>query len=145
MRLYVAGKTGDPRVPAVQDRLDREGHDVFDWAALEDDKRTPAMIAQAELREVAAVDALVLIWHPDLLGGLVEVGAALASDVPVVLLNTWRQVDGGEWLDDLRESVFWALPSVYHAADVNVLVRVLRGLWARTSEPPSGRARELPV
>lgn len=107
MRLYVAGHTKDPRVPAIQDRLDRVGHEVYDWANLEASLDRRSQIAAAELEAVKNSDALVLVWHERLLGALLEAGVALGAGLPVLIFD---QADARS--EGLRRSIFWSLPEV---------------------------------
>lgn len=117
MNVYVAGKFESWRdVQRIQRLCEQHGHKItFDWTvhALEalEERREQDMVNNAmnDLEGVVTAHVLIALWHPDLMGTYMEIGMALAMDVPVWLV-------GFE-----RESVFWHLPHVTKIEDEDAL------------------------
>ena len=89
MRVYVAGKFEEKEaVRAAQAALRARGHIIsYDWTEHEIATADHAACAEADLNGVLDADALLLLWHPSLRGGLVELGAALCSCVYVIVVG----------------------------------------------------------
>jgi hypothetical protein len=94
MRIYVAAKWEErARARAFMTRIEEEGHTVtHDWTKEDEAKADAAGLyyrecAAADVRGAAAADAVVLLFHPGLQGGLVELGIALGVGLPVVLVG----------------------------------------------------------
>lgn len=82
MRVYVAGKFEEKaRVRETQEILKARGHEItYDWTVNEDATAHKPTCAFNDLVGVLRADAFVLHWHPNLKGGNVELGAALALE-----------------------------------------------------------------
>lgn len=82
MKVYVAAKFEEaPRAQKVMRELRLLGHEVtYDWTQHKPDTPIENLPVIAALDILGAVDAhvVVALWHPNLRGALVEVGAALA-------------------------------------------------------------------
>lgn len=129
MKIYVAGSTKDiPRSQKVIDWCLELGHKItYDWTRAEqnlaqwaaDSDVSPELaleIASKERKATRTADVVVLLWHPKLLGGLLEAGMALA----------WHRglcVVGPE-----RRSIFWHLNEVDVLENDDELKEYLRGL-----------------
>jgi hypothetical protein len=117
MRIYVAGRVGRYlRVRALIDDLRDAGHEItHDWTRNEgfcedghplstNDQSIPpdrqARIASDDITGCAAAELIVVIADEPLCGALIEIGVALANDVPVWICAPWR------W------TVFWSHPLV---------------------------------
>jgi hypothetical protein len=109
VKLFVAGKVGaEDDVSDAIASLEALGHTVpFDWRNLpvwkpySQHKLYNTTSAQQMRRGVLESDAVVLIWHPDLLGGVVEVGMAMGASKPVYVVG------------HPRDSLYWCLPGVH--------------------------------
>lgn len=112
MRIYVAGKTHDYEVVRdVMNELIGWGHIItYDWTnAVErhgaDHDGVPLLnalaqqYAQADLRGVLTADKVIAIPNPDWCGTMLEIGAALTHDIPVIILGRPYQ-----------RCIFWAHP-----------------------------------
>jgi hypothetical protein len=109
-RVYVAGKFEEkPEVRRVQDLVRAAGHTVScDWT-VHDDSGVPAderagylqRCAQEDWSGVERADAVLVLNHPNLHGGMLEVGLALAGGRDVLLVGR-----------PLRDSIFFYLPEV---------------------------------
>ncbi len=116
MRLYVAAKFEDARrARAVMDFAQTRGHVVtHDWTGedstgLEGAERSAYMgrCAVEDLEGVRKADAVVVLAHPALFGGMVEVGVAIGLGIPVYVVGA-----------ESRECVFWFLdPSEIELCD----------------------------
>jgi hypothetical protein len=119
LRVYVAGRfTQYERLRAVMDAVTEEGYAVtHDWTRTEEfgvdghplvheQGRRPAEAdsyahhSEDDIRGCRTADAVLAIADEPLTGGLIEIGAALAYGVPVVVVAPWR------W------TVFWEHPLV---------------------------------
>lgn len=89
MKIYVAGKFEEKRaVRQLQDALIAEGHSItYDWTKHEDATADKASCAVNDLVGVVDADAIILLWHPGLKGGLVELGAALALEKVTIVVG----------------------------------------------------------
>jgi hypothetical protein len=137
MRVYVAGRfTHYERCRALMDELAATGHTItHDWTRTEefgddghpvfeakDESGIPperlAMHAQDDVRGVRTADLVVVLADDQLCGALIEIGCALAYDVPVWVVAPWR------W------TIFWEHPLVDRFETVDE-VRDLLGAAAR--------------
>lgn len=95
MSVYVAGKFEEtPLVRSVQDAILEAGFSIsHDWTPLDawaEGSNVPTDVqhgircAAADLRGVRAAKIVVVIPHPHMKGGYVEVGGGLILDKPVV-------------------------------------------------------------
>lgn len=132
MKIYVAGKWQEkPRVSALMRQLEEMGCTItYDWTKV--DEATAKLHEQASL-DIDAVflaDLVVVLWHPGLRGGLVEMGAALVDDATAV----WAV-----GVPDSEPCIFFKHPKVKHLAHED---DVLRGIALAASishaEIPSG-------
>lgn len=118
LRVYCAGKTHDmERVREVQSLVRRYGDITHDWTKLvemhgpdielepmtHEDAR---LYSTEDLAGVANSDLVIAMPHSRLCGTLIEIGAALTTNTPVVILGRPSQ-----------HSVFWAHPRVYRTKD----------------------------
>ena len=110
-RVYVAGSLKDvERVRGVMNLVRLAGHEVIlDWTKMElpangdDGSLGPELqraIALAELRAVTDASLVILLYQDNLLGALLETGAALSAGKDIWVVNADRA------------SVFWSLPGV---------------------------------
>lgn len=98
MRLYVAGKSTPEeteRCAAFMDRLRKLGHAItYDWT-LDVLSHATAPFNAAQLKACAALDveavrkadATIVLYHPALRGGLVEVGVCLGAMSPCLVIG----------------------------------------------------------
>lgn len=117
MRIYVAGRFRRyERCRALIDDLSTAGHQItHDWTRNEefgrdghplvaDDQSIPrdrqAVLAADDIAGCASADLLVVIADEPLCGALIELGVALANEVPVWVIAPWR------W------TIFWGHPLV---------------------------------
>lgn len=132
MRVYVAAKFEEKaRAQATMRQLKAAGHIItHDWTA-EDDTNIvddPAkqkywgICGEQDINGVLAADAVVVLNHPELYGGMVEVGAALAFALPVIVVGA-----------DIRNTVFWWVKDAYRVDDVAQAVALMQ-LWKEESE-----------
>lgn len=81
MKWYIAAKFEEgPRARHLMDRLEEMGHEItHDWTRADPATAGEALQAAAndDLDGVLAAEGFVLLWHPKLQGGLVELGVAL--------------------------------------------------------------------
>ncbi len=124
MRVYVGAKFEDaPRARALMTRLEENGHVItYDWTKHE--PSTPKdMLYQCavnDLEGVVSCDVFMLLWHPALKGGLVELGAALALRKGVIVIGAPHPND--------QPCVFFHDPSILFDESVDVtLQRRLEG------------------
>lgn len=96
MKVYVAGKFEDrQRVAEIMNALRGKGFQIsLDWTgesvaglSVQAANEKETEVAALDLVGVAKADALALVGHPNLKGAWVEMGAALALGIPVVILN----------------------------------------------------------
>jgi hypothetical protein len=93
MRLYVASKFENASAARdAMQQLTLAGHRItYDWTVAEvsADRSTENLtaIAMDEVDGVFAAEALVLLHHDGMKGAWVEVGAALARAIPVVVVG----------------------------------------------------------
>lgn len=118
LRVYCAGKTHDmDRVREVQSLVRRYGEVTHDWTKvvemhgpdieLEPMTHEDARLYSAEdLAGVVNADLVIVMPHSRLCGTLIEIGAALITNTPVVVLGRPSQ-----------HSVFWAHSRVYRTRD----------------------------
>ena len=115
MRVYVAAKFEDAvEARAVMNGLEQEGHEItHDWTHEDEAGRTGMELdhylggcAQGDLEGVRAAEAIIVLHHDRLCGGLVELGAALADPDKIVA------VVGG--MDAAVQPIFYRLPAVNH-------------------------------
>lgn len=97
----------------MQEAFKEEGHTItFDWTQTveqhgNDGGLDPKKIefrrdcAEKDMKGVLSADAVVMIAHPRLCGTLIEVGMAIAWDIPVFILGELE-----------RNSVFFSLPRI---------------------------------
>lgn len=91
MRIYVAAKFEEAeRARAFMDRVEPGiGRITHDWT--NEDPATPEALlagcASKDVQGAATADAVVLLWHPALQGGLVEIGVALGLGITVVIVG----------------------------------------------------------
>ena len=82
MRFYVAAKFEEgPRARVLMDRLEALGHMVtHDWTREETTAAQSELMAYAQNAAdgVSIAERLVLLWHPKLQGGFIELGIAMA-------------------------------------------------------------------
>lgn len=124
MLVYVAGKWEEKeRVRAVQAEVESCGWGVsHDWTN-GDASRIPEE-AEADLDGVDGCDAFLLLWHPNLRGGLAELGAALALGKAVVVVGAPADCEG--------TCIFYQHPRVIRVQDLNDAFLVLDGVAAAT-------------
>lgn len=127
MRVYVAGKFEEaPRVRQVHTKLREMGFQItHDWTT---EDATPyegaalraylAACAQRDLEGVESAEAFLVLNHPKLYGGAVEMGIAISRRIPVLVVGAelreniffhlgWRQVDLCSDLDDAYRRLGW--------------------------------------
>lgn len=124
-RIYVAAKFEDALFArAVMGMLALAGHEItHDWTneTIEGKRGLEVLdtyqeAAVADADGVKTADALVLIHHDNLRGGLVELGVALGCEIPVII------VGGAGWSYPLP---FYVHPDVIHVANADdALVRL---------------------
>ncbi len=96
-RIYVAAKSSPEeleRAVRVMRALRAAGHEVtYDWTrdVLTDrvapfDLAARKRAAWSDLMGVASADVVIILWHPELRGALVELGAALAGGVADIVV-----------------------------------------------------------
>jgi len=125
-KVYVAGRTSDVYlVQLAQQRIEKEGGKItFDWTRLGDlnpdadlTEQNRDQLARAERAAVDVCDSLVLCYNDNgersMLGALLEAGGAIWLDKRVVVLNP------------TRESIFWSLPRVRKAWDLDEMIVAL--------------------
>ena len=125
MKYFVAGKVGfEDGVGGVITDLERMGHEVtLDWRCLNvqkpySDNMLWNSIPAAVMREaIHNADAFILVWHADLLGGILETGMALAFGIPVFIIRPSYAVG------KMRDSIYWCLGSVQIVNNVEEIVR----------------------
>lgn len=89
MKVYVAGKWQDKSDPdsdlsRIMRLIDGMGIELtLDWSELGDPRSEEA--AEVMRYAVMEADALILVWHENLLGGLLETGMAMGAGKPVML------------------------------------------------------------
>jgi hypothetical protein len=119
MRIYVASSVRNfEQVREFQELLISQGHTVtYDWTRAAPDEvwlsggveADPVkMKEQARLDKEGVIfsDYVVVLDHERNYGTLIEIGMALASSVPVVIVGTPK-----------RNSVFWYLDDVHFVSD----------------------------
>ena len=108
MRLYVAGKYEErARIREVMDQLEAVGHTItYDWTT--NCELVPNQ-ALKDFEGVCDADAFILVAERDVsyCGTLVELGVALACDIPIFVL--------GHALDD--RCIFLKLPAIIKGID----------------------------
>lgn len=131
MNIYVAGRTSAyKRVREVQSHLRNLGHQItYDWTGAAPDEVWEGgagmdtevfdddylrQQAEADRGGVLDADCVVLVAGKNMVGSYIEVGMALATNTPVIILG---EVE--------RESVFNKLAEVYRCADVSDLGHTL--------------------
>lgn len=127
MKVYVAAKwerKDDARACFAE--LRRFGHVItHDWTAEDDAGMTPgpehdsylAKCADLDVQGVCRADALIVLHHDALAGGLVEMGMALAfQDRPVIVVGAAGAA---------RQPIFYRLPRVAHVATMEEAVVML--------------------
>lgn len=96
IRVYVAGKFQDRlKLREVMEGLRKEGFEItHDWTFEDEESCTESELpeyltgcAQADLRGVRQADFVLLFGHPELKGALIEAGAALALNIPVMVID----------------------------------------------------------
>lgn len=90
MRIYVAGKFEEiEAVRACQKALKELGHEItYDWTPHCDvAHRAATHVGLLLERGVAAAEVFFLLWHPNLRGVLVELGAAVAWSLDIVVVG----------------------------------------------------------
>jgi len=123
---YVAGKFGFANAVEVQRiqelLLDECGLECeFDWThEIVTGPEDGPWLASKEIGAAQEADVFVLLWHPNLLGGLIELGAAIAANrlyggAPTVFVYAPK-----------RSSIFWDLPRVKIVDDDAELVREVK-------------------
>jgi nucleoside 2-deoxyribosyltransferase len=116
MKIYVAGRfTRYERCRALIDNITIAGHQITnDWTRGEwfdqfghplgsdSDLPTEAQtyLSQTAIEGVMTADLVVILANEQLCGALIEMGVALANDVPVWVITPWR------W------TIFWTHPLV---------------------------------
>jgi hypothetical protein len=150
MNIYVAGKTHDLLiVREVQAWLRSEGHFItHDWTrAVENhgadhdgatlSRNDAKLYAIEDIHGVRTADAVIVIPHERWCGSLIEIGAALITNTPVLILGMPHQ-----------RCVFWAHPMVrmtpveWRYLHPSYLNEALRDLAC--GKPPQ-RIEEVPV
>lgn len=114
MKIYVAGKTHDYMiVRGLQLVCQQNGHTITsDWTQAverhgvehETELPTPeqqASYAQADINAVAEADLVIMLYHEDWLGSLIELGAALGLGKRVWIIGEPKRI-----------SVFWHHPNI---------------------------------
>lgn len=121
MRIYVAAKFEDQAlVQETYRRLREAGHSItLDWTALPTGDRHWGANAIHDLAGVLTADAVVLHPHERGKGLYVELGAALAHDIPVFVV-------GGEMADDDAQ-----VPCLFMFHPMVWIVRTLDDAMAR--------------
>lgn len=113
MRIYVAGRTTEAdRVNKVQKMFTDRGHTItYDWTVnVKETEADPELYTVAYARYcaerdwdgVVSADVVVALMADGLLGTAIEIGMAIQTGVPVVLVG-----------DVPRECVFFELPTVF--------------------------------
>ena len=108
-RVYVASRASDPQLPAMWRKLREEGADITStWIDVQSEEGLDLSELWTDLEaQIASCDQLVLYVRAQdvpLKGALVEVGAALGSGKPVLVLLDGVSVDSatfrplGSWL-----------------------------------------------
>jgi hypothetical protein len=103
LKIYVCSKFEEkPRCRAMQELLRNAGHEItLDWTQFEDPPgwdgdvatATPAQAeflcgcAQKDWAGVLNADLVVVLTHPNLRGGLIEMGIAIANGIPVIAVG----------------------------------------------------------
>lgn len=94
MKIYVAAKMEEAeRASKLMRRLESQGHEItHDWTKIDPTCETTDIekqikISGDDLLGAINSDFVVLLWHPNLKGGLVEMGAALALGKQVALIG----------------------------------------------------------
>lgn len=149
INVYVAGKTHDyEKVRQVQALVRRYGKVTFDWTEVVEQhgpaaERAPLTqelarsYAASDLAGVFRADVVIALPHPRLCGTLMEIGAAIASGTPVIMLGQPSQ-----------RSVFWAFTKVWRTADYwpsceHDLDSILQFITTFPGYPSQGYGRDL--
>ena len=134
MRVYVAAKFEEAvRASRLMALLRIDGHRIsYDWTVhapglmallrIDGDRVTfdmpPSMsdaeiacIAHLDIEGVRTADAIVVLYHPRLKGGLVEMGGALALGIRVVVVDA----------DPADPCIFFRHPSIEHVESDEVV------------------------
>jgi hypothetical protein len=129
MRFYIAGKArgGETTLTDIKIKLESKGHRcLYDWAR--GGVRKPYLdhrntnLEPATMMHYAAThcQAFILVWHPSLLGALIELGMAFGNigNDELASGKTNRRVyvleDPSE---PLRQSIFYVFPIVHICHD----------------------------
>lgn len=124
MKVYCAAKFEEKtKVREVFKTLEAAGHTpTHDWTHEDLGDRTgqvaEAYLAQCGIDDVLGVqraDAVILFHHPQLYGGMVELGMAIALDKLVILVKG----EGG------RDTPFFHLPCIHHATSLQEALAIL--------------------
>ena len=123
MKIYVASKfENKDAVRAAYARLREDGHEITcDWAAEDATGLDGSALhtylagcAHKDLVGVQACDALVLLNHERGCGMFTEMGIALAGGKLVIVIDA-----------DKRPNIFFHLPNVVHARDLDDALHLL--------------------
>lgn len=134
MRIYVAAKWEKrPLARTVMTLLEHAGHTItHDWTGEEECGRTGHELrdflgrcAQADLDGVRHSEAIFVLHHDALCGGLVEVGVALADPERHII------VIGGQGAK--VQPIFYKLPRVQHFEDLWSAVQYLADVEKKRS------------
>jgi hypothetical protein len=134
--FYVAAKFEEKeRVRALMRELRKIGGRItFDWTACDDtgiegDERMlyRATSAMDDVGGVLRADAVILLWHPKLQGGLIEAGAAIGAGIPLVCVGVPEEHGVFFDLDAVSFEDRWR---VTHFADEAAVIADLA--WWRT-------------
>jgi len=115
VRVYVAAKFEEAvRASRLMALLRIDGHRIsYDWTvhtASASDAEIAA-IAHLDIEGVRTADAIVVLYHPRLKGGLVEMGGALALGIRVVVVDA----------DPADPCIFFRHPSIEHVESDEVV------------------------
>lgn len=116
MKIYVVGKFEDVyEVRKVMHFLEGRGHEItHDWTPMNDSAIEGAerldyrrACAHADIVGVVEAEAILVLNHPNLHGGMLEIGYALAIARPIYLVDRAA-----------RDSVFFEIADVHTCANL---------------------------
>lgn len=107
-------------IKTMMDKVVESGFSItHDWTK-GDDGDDLSTAAFKDMVGVLEADAVIINWHPGLKGGLAELGAAIATDKVVVVINCPRPMNPGDCL-------FFEHEACHHVSNLDDAIAYLLG------------------